>query len=338
VSKNKGKNFSPKFAHRHHFNPQFYLAGFTVSGSKDECLWALDKKEFKQWKDKPKNLAFQTDFYRIEAPGVNPDEMEKALGKFENKIAPIVNKIIDLEALPVDKDFTMLIIWIALMVFRTPRFRRVYEKPLENIGKLVLKMMTATPEIWNNIQESMKKNGYTSKKKASYEDVKRFVESDYYTIEITKEFSREFHTQLLIKFVEEIMPSLISREWSIAFVRDKSNEFICSDNPVLLRWTKPMPKFDNPGFERENTEVIMPLNKNIALLGRFEGKSQRLWVSRKQVATINRLLAIHAQRFIYSSRKNFLWLNKDGNIGNIIDLKEELKRINHKKLYKDLGE
>lgn len=280
----------------------------------------------KQWKDIPKNVGYQKDFYRIEAPGVEPNTMEQILEEYESQAASVVKKVIEIGAFPTGDDFTMLIVMVALMAFRTPHFRRMYEKPLEDIGNLTLKMMSASPELWNQIQEGMKRNGYAVKKKTSYEEMKHFVDSNNYTLEIRNEFSRGWHIQILLKLVEEIMPSLMSRKWSLSFAKNKSDEFICSDSPVSLICTKPISRFDRPGFERENTEVIVPLNKNVVLLGRFEGESHILWASRKQVAAINSLSIIYAQRFIYSPRKNFYWLNKDGGIGNADDILDELKK------------
>lgn len=89
-----------------------------------------------------------------------------------------------------------------------------------------------------------------------------------------------------------------------------------------------MPRHETPGFERENTEVIVPLAKNIVLLGRFEGTSNRLYTFKKQVAGINSLSIIYAHRFIYSSRKNIDWLNKDGRIGNTEDIIDEFREKN----------
>jgi len=134
-----------------------------------------------------------------------------------------------------------------------------------------------------------------------------------------------FHVGILIKAVEEITPSLIHRKWSLVYAKDKSDEFVCSDNPVSLNWIKPMPRFESPGFELGNTQVGMPLNKEAALLGRYEGESHMLWALRKQIAAINSIRAIFAQRFIYSPREDFICLKKDGKIGNIDEFLKELK-------------
>jgi len=254
--------------------------------------------------------------------------MEEILSSYESQAASVVKNIIDTENLPTENDLTTLITMVALMAFRTPHFREIYDKPLKRMGKIISKMMLSNENQWKEIQEGMKKNGYAVGKEIDYEKMKNFVESNNYEIEVNKDFSRGFHIQILLKIVEEIMPSLMLRKWSLAFIRNKSDEFICSDSPVSLIWSKSTPGFEPPGFEMKNTEVIVPLTKNIVLLGRFEVEADRLWASKKQVASINTLSIIFAQRFIYSSSENINWLNKDGDIGNKDDILDELKKRN----------
>ncbi len=58
----------------------------------------------------------------------------------------------------------------------------------------------------------------------------------------------------------------------------------------------------------------MPLNKQVALVGRFGGESKKYWAVKKVVAEINRRTIMYAQRFIYSARKDFIWIKKDREI------------------------
>lgn len=322
MPKQKTKKKPLKHSRRHHIVPQFYLAGFTDSGKKDGLLWVLDMNELRQWRGKPKNVAFQTNFYLLKLPGIKTDIVERVFQKLESKVAPIIRKIINTKTLPIDEDYSILITWVALMALKTPRFRSIYEEPMVEIGKFVLQSMLANSEHWETTKKRMKRDGYKVDNETNYEDMKRFVESDDYTIRL----SQECHVELLFDAVNEIIPSLMTRRWSLLFVKDKSDEFICSDSPVALKWTKPMPQFDSPGFERENTVVTMPLNKYVALHGRFEGASSNILVSSEVVALINTFTCIYGQRFIYSPKEEFIWLKKDNNIGKLDDFLKELKR------------
>jgi len=316
LSKQRSKEKSLKSPRRHHFIPKFYLEGFTVSGRKNENLCIMDKEQKKQWRAKPERAAHQKDFYRIEVPGVKLDAVENAFGKFENQAASVVKNIIKKRTLPTGEDFVILINFVALMSVRILRYRGVFDAPLEEMNKFILRLMVANPKRWKTIKERMKRDGYEVDEEVSYEVMKRFVERDNYSIKV----SQEWHIKNLLDSVNILIPLLLARKWFLLIVKEEEDEFVCSDSPVALVWTKPMPPFWGPGFGMKYTELTMPLNKEIALLGRFEGEHQILLAPKKAVAKLNTRTAMYAQRFIYSPRKDFIWLNKDGEIKNAIDL------------------
>ena len=41
---------------RHHFIPQFYLAGFTDSGKKDGSIWVTNIRNHRSWRTTPVDL------------------------------------------------------------------------------------------------------------------------------------------------------------------------------------------------------------------------------------------------------------------------------------------
>jgi hypothetical protein len=51
---------------RHHFIPQFYLAGFTDSGQRDGSLWILNREDGLRWQGTPASVAHERDFYRVD--------------------------------------------------------------------------------------------------------------------------------------------------------------------------------------------------------------------------------------------------------------------------------
>src|SRR5437899_8542632 len=96
-------------ARRHHVIPQLYLAGFTDSGEKNGLLYAHDLRELKTWRAKPSNVAFEKDFYRIDASGIDADEIEKVFWPLEGEAARVLKKIIQLNRLPARrKDYGIL--------------------------------------------------------------------------------------------------------------------------------------------------------------------------------------------------------------------------------------
>ncbi|MCU1264639.1 MAG: hypothetical protein JWM21_957 [Acidobacteria bacterium] len=75
-----GRESKRNIARAHHYIPQFYLAGFTSSGSKNGTLYVHDLEQLKSWPSNPAAAGHQKDFYRINVPGRSPDELEKILG------------------------------------------------------------------------------------------------------------------------------------------------------------------------------------------------------------------------------------------------------------------
>src|SRR6266849_6470008 len=113
------KKAQAKIARRHHFIPQLYLAGFTDSGEKTGLLYAHDLRELKSWRAKPSNVAFERDFYRIDAPGIAADEIEKVFWELEGEAARVFKKIIELGRLPARrKDYGILMHFMAQVYVR----------------------------------------------------------------------------------------------------------------------------------------------------------------------------------------------------------------------------
>ena len=56
-------------------------------------LYAHDLREQKTWQAKPGNLAFEKDFYRIDVPGIDVDEIGKIFCELEGEAATVLKKI-----------------------------------------------------------------------------------------------------------------------------------------------------------------------------------------------------------------------------------------------------
>lgn len=306
---------------KHHYISQFYLSGFTLTGNKDDVLWVLDQKNVKQWEDKPKNIAFETGFNKIDIPGMDSDKIENDLAIFEGKVAPVLNNIVERKCLPTGDDFILLMNLVALFATNIPRQRDTISKAISDISEKMLALMLETPERWQSIldRENIDKNYL------SYEEAKRFFESKKYNIEA----AQNLQITSFISSIDAILPYLINRKWGIIVSDESSGEFICSDSPVALVWTEAVPSFyqNSPGFGMKNTELTIPLNKYMALVATFEDKYEGFTkADLNNVATINSRTAMYSKRFIYSANKDFPWLRKDGNVCNINDLLSELKK------------
>lgn len=71
---------------KHHLIPAFYLAGFTTTGTRDGVLHVFDYERRKRYKTTPLKALRETDFYKIDLPGVDPNEIERVLAEHESVV------------------------------------------------------------------------------------------------------------------------------------------------------------------------------------------------------------------------------------------------------------
>lgn len=290
----------------HHYVPEFFLAGFTPTGSRDDLLCVIDQEQVKRWRAKPKEVAHQRDFYRVEAPGLKADLVEEGLGKIEAMSAEVIRKIAESKCLPDGEDFLTLMTFVALMASRTPRVRNVFAKPMVDMMERMGEMMVSTREHWEQTVEDAKRNGVELKGDLSYEKMKDFIENKRYTIEP----SQGYHILTLFETMKTICPLLHERNWALLVAREGTGEFICSDDPIGLVWTvKDVPALYGPGFGVGGTELTLPLTKGIAVCGKFEDyASNRMEVGTGTIAAVNSRTAM-GSRCLYSASENFHWID-----------------------------
>ncbi len=270
---------------RHHFVPQFYLAGLTLSGQCDEELWALSVSDGRRWKGKPDTIAHERDFYRVdEVEGLAPDAVERLLAKAESEIAPVLRTILEQEALPKrdSRDFDLLLNLIAGMAARVPHLRSVLSEFMGSIARHVAQLTVASPHAFEAAVESARKGGADIPEKVDYDTMRKFIEGEHYRVEV----NRSWLVGQIFQSIDILLPLLASRQWSLLIVDGDDCDFVTSDNPVAVSWSKPQPpSFFGPALGLRRTDVTFPLSRRLALLGRFEGRATTFRADRRTVAT-----------------------------------------------------
>lgn len=290
-----------KPARAHHYLPEFYLAGFTLSGDREDKLWVLDQEQDKCWQTRPANIAHQRDFYRVDIEGVEPDAVEKSLGQFEGAAAEIFQEIDKTRQLPTGEPLDILVNFVALQAMRVPAHRQWYEEQAARLSKWRLEFALGDPRAYKALQASMARQGEEMPEDIAREDLLEFLRDDSrYTIEIPREAS----IQHMAEVAEGILPVLAQRSWSLAVATDDRDDFICSDRPVILAPTEPNPPLFL-GFGMRKTEVIMPLNRQMAIVGQYESEAQVFDADPLAVGLFNQRTLHFAERFVYSARETF---------------------------------
>lgn len=289
-----------KPARAHHYVPEFYLAGFTLKGNRQDFLWVHDQEQKKCWQTRPTNIAQQRDFYRVDIDGVEVDSVEKALAEFEAQAAKVLGKISEERRLPDGEGFELLINFVALQAVRVPYHRKWYEEQEAHFAKRQAQITLSHPQLFNRLLDQMRRQGQEVAGFTREEMLEFLQDESLYTIEVPREASIQ-HMEEMIK---GLIPVLAQRTWSLAVAKAEHHDFICSDRPVILAPTEPDPP-PFLGFGMPKTEVIVPLNRQMALVGQYGGESQVFGADPMVIGLFNQRTLHFAERFVYSARESF---------------------------------
>jgi hypothetical protein len=310
----------------HHFVPQSYLAGFTLNRSKHGRIWVLDADELKIYKSSPAKTAAQTHFNRIEVPGLDPNAVEDLFATVEERAAPVMKFIATQQALPNSgEDLLALLNFVALQHARTPLSRRFYSDIEVRPFQMAMKMYLSSPDRWSRTKEMMRSGEFTSKD-PFYDGIRLLVEDslpydelhqyvwghDFVERMRQRLISNTLHVYNALEAYEAIAPFVAGRTWSLLVADERSIDFVCSDHPVSLSWTVPVEEWRGaPGVGHPLSEIVMPLNRRMALVGLVGGDGLVLPADRWTVALVNTRTIRWAARYVYSPREDLVYLRQD---------------------------
>jgi len=291
----------PKLARNHHFVPQGYLAGFTDTGTREGRLYVLDLQTQKAFATRPRNVAAQRDFNRIDVEDQRPDALEQALGDFEDRAIAVIRWVRDQGCLPEDNDFSYLLNLMCLLVVRNPRLRQSLTRAKQQGARIIMDRLVSDRRLWEHHMRKALEAGDIPVSDVSFEQMKRFVEEEGYAIEI----DQQDNLRSEFRIFDNILHSLADRCWSLLVAAADAPHFITSDHPISQVFKDPH-QTGPIGVELRQTELVFPLNSRQALLGVFEEQlPPRLVVEARDVAVINTRTLRTAERQVYSVESVF---------------------------------
>lgn len=293
---------------RQHYVSNFYLKKF----SQDDYFFVIDlkNKEIRKYHKKETEKYCQKKYFnKIESNEIDPEWLEKEFKKFEDNA---LNAISELENGAefdgvIKKDILLLAI---LYYVRHPERRKHWEKTQENINQAVFEIVN---DQVLSLPLGSKLNGFEIN-----QELKDAV--PYLKIQ-TEPPTTNQHIALELKYFQENHEILMERNW-ILLHANAENDFITTDNPVMLFWKDSNHPPHSPGLRSRNTQIIFPLTKKLLLVGDFEMSNGVDVVTHQEIARLNHTISLNAERFVFSASQNFDFVSKIN--GKLMTLEEDL--------------
>jgi hypothetical protein len=265
----------------HHFVPKCYLAAFTDTGTEDGRLCVFDFEVGRFFRQRPKNVAFEKHFNRIEVEGQAPDALEKAFGEFEGQAISVIRSICrDGDLPPPDEQLSFVLNLIALLAVRNPRGRRSMTTARRHTDRIVGDFLVSDRKIYERELAAAREAGFVSGPDVTYEKMKA-IARDEYTVKVPT----DTHLDTELRVSQKVLTGLGARYWSILVAAPEGPDFITCDHPANL-----VPK-----------QMAFPLDPRTAVAAaREDPMPRRIVVGPKGIAEVNARIVEQADRQIYS--------------------------------------
>ncbi|MYM92325.1 DUF4238 domain-containing protein [Duganella vulcania] len=310
-------------ARNHHWIPQCYLKGFAKSRSKNAQLFVVDAITRASFVTSPRNVASARDFNRVEAEGVNANDIESRYADFEGHAARALLHMDESRQFGDQEDHNLILNLIALLSVRNPRMRESSRRFQEQVIKQIMSLTVANKERYErSLAGAVLAGEVQPDPDVTYESMREFVEGEQYTIEVPT--TRHVETEL--QLVDTVLPLLGGRSWILLRAASGSGGFVTSDHPVALYWTEACDRgpFYSPGFGLKGTEVLFPISHELAMVGTFDGPHGTHDSTPEQVALANGVIIRHGHRQIYARDDRFRYAFAPGEIRKGADLLRDL--------------
>lgn len=298
-------------ARQHHYIPRFFLEGFVDA---DGFVHVFDLLEARQWKAKPNGAARIRDFYRVENPDLDPNEVETGLSRIEHELAPAIMRLRQDRVLPPEgtEDFARIANLIALLAARVPAAIDTFANPLAKVGDRLVGLILQSPERYESHLAQRREEGEDVSGAPSWAQMKEMYESGAFKVEVTQ----DYRVAIMLQSMQIILPWLSGRNWALISTDEVSSTgpFVCSDRPVCLSWTKRMLPIYSPGWGTRNTQMLLPLTGDLTIWSAYEPGDPLVTADASQVATVNSLSLRQADRFLFSPEPTFSFLGRGGRI------------------------
>lgn len=300
-----GSSSSSGGARNHHFVPQFYLKGFATRRSKEAPLQVYDLKDKRSFSTRPRNVAAQRDYNRIEVDGVDPNVVETHFAVWEGEADQAFRRIIQSESIAAEEDFAFVIQLMARLFVAGPGFRSQRDDFMQRVATQMMHTIVSSEEVYESTTRRAREAGHVTGDHVPYEEMRSVVMGGG----LTAQTSREELIRQEVTLWPEMIHVLARRHWSLMIAGGDAGEYVTSDRPAILQWTEPDAQrgFYPPGLGVGGTTITFPISKTLALRGTYEEEGRTVRASRQLVAALNTQATATAMRQVYCARDFPFW-------------------------------
>jgi hypothetical protein len=291
---------------RQHFIPRLHLQHFTGQEPKGH-VWTYDAQTGQVRSAISEQTAVESHFYSVENDdGTMNTGIEQRLAAIESAAAPVYEGLLR-GIIPGETqaraDFSA---FLAIMYVRTPAMRRMIAEMISRGAQILNYAYGTNEKAFDALYRRVVAEGgpvLTSEQKERLRN--EMIDPTNYIIEVPRE--RILH---VIGVSDRLSPILFQMKWSLAF--PGHGFFITTDNP-LVREVDPKnrhPIYGDHGFLNKTAEVLFPLSPQLLLLLSWDKTARDIGgLERGPVDNVNRVLAAHSNRYLYSHIRH-KWLQR----------------------------
>ena len=296
-------------ARKHHFVPQGYLAGFTDEGTIDGRLTVFDLVSRKTFRTRPRNVAAQRDFNRVDLEGRTADVLERSLGEFEGMAISAIRRVQESVEQLTDDERSEIVSFMTLLIARNPKRRRAINTARQHQRRVILDILASDRDMYEYHLAMAKRDGFVrDEADLPFEEAEAFIKSGRCEIGISSTES----LSLELDGIDSIFEMLASRSWSLVRTDPEGPDLVTCDHPVAVVF-KDQSGCGPIGYGLPGTEVSFPLGPRCAVIGVLEDPLQPLFTaSAEQVADLNSRTVYYADRQVYSKTPRALILERGG--------------------------
>jgi hypothetical protein len=280
---------------RHHYLPEFYLAGFTIDGQRSTSFTVFDRDRAQFRFQTPKNTAVTGYYYAVEdeTTGEKSMHVEELLAEVETETEPVIKKL-EARETPTDEEKECLALFCALLHTRVPQFDRAIQEMMDGGIKEVNRRFYSSVDDVKRHQEEWQQETQREPGLSPEEAFRMIQEGDYKVVE-----PRQNIIKLMLELSAQLAELFLTMDWAIGHA-PPGMSLLLTDSPLLLIPPTAWQPSDRPfGLATPGAHKMVPLSRTTAIfIGDTGAGFTHLQLTKGQVRQNNLALAARSERFV----------------------------------------